>query len=536
MQNHREAILAGTWYPADPAVLARDVDGYIAGAERSAGNPRLEAIIAPHAGYRFSGPVAGSAYAEVAAIARRISRVVLVGPSHRHAFEGIAVPTADAFVSPLGAVPLDASGIRDVLRLPQVSALDEAHAREHSLEIHLPFLQRALDDFTLVPLVVGRARPGAVAEVLANLWGGSETLIVISTDLSHYLDYESCRRLDARTSQAIVSGNIEAIGDDQACGRGGIKGLLTLLAGSGARIDLLDLRNSGDTQGARDRVVGYGSWTVTEPDGGLADRRMTALGHGRLMLGIARAAIRQGLDGGKTPSIAWDRVPPALREDGAAFVTINLRGRLRGCIGSLVAHRPLAAGRRHRAERLEGCLQGSPLQPADAGGVPGLRDRDIPALVAHPLPVPRRGRPHRPAAPRSGRPDPAGRRQARPVPAERVGRHRRSGRLRAALEAEGRMGARLLVRRHQGDPLHDREDFGRQHPHLCRRLGWIAVQAAADRGHQHRRTEGLGDVGVGAQAVGALAVALRTQGPTARSGERRPCADRRAAPGRRRSR
>ena len=342
MQNHREAILAGTWYPADPAVLARDVDGYIAGAERSAGNPRLKAIIAPHAGYRFSGPVAGSAYAEVAAIAARITRVVLVGPSHRHAFEGIAVPTADAFVSPLGAVPLDAPGIRDVLRLPQVAALDEAHAREHSLEIHLPFLQRALGDFSLVPLVVGRVQPGAVAEVLANLWGGPETLIVISTDLSHYLDYESCRRLDARTSQAIVSGNVEAIGDDQACGRGGIKGLLTLLAGSGARIDLLDLRNSGDTQGARDRVVGYGSWTVSEPDGGLADRRMTALGHGRLMLGIARAAIRQGLDGGKRPSIAWDRVPSALREDGAAFVTINLRGRLRGCIGSLVAHRPLA--------------------------------------------------------------------------------------------------------------------------------------------------------------------------------------------------
>ena len=342
MQNPRQPILAGTWYPADPGVLAKDVDGYIAGTVRAAGNPRLKAIIAPHAGYRFSGPVAGSAYAEVAAIARRIRRVVLVGPSHRHAFEGIAVPTADAFVSPLGAVPLDTAAIRDVLRLPQVSALDEAHAREHSLEIHLPFLQRALGDFTLVPLVVGRARPGAVAEVLANLWGGSETLIVISTDLSHYLDYESCRRLDARTSQAIVSGNIEAIGDDQACGRGGIKGLLSLLAGSGARIDLLDLRNSGDTQGARDRVVGYGSWTVTEPEGGLADRRMTALGHGRLMLGIARAAIRQGLDGGKSPNIAWDRVPEALKEDGAAFVTINLRGRLRGCIGSLVAHRPLA--------------------------------------------------------------------------------------------------------------------------------------------------------------------------------------------------
>ncbi len=342
MPNLRAPILAGTWYPADPSVLAHDVDGYIAAAERGPDDTRLKAIIAPHAGYRFSGPVAGSAYARVAAIASRITRVVLVGPSHRHAFEGIAVPTAGAFASPLGDIPLDAEGIRDILRLPQVSALDEAHAREHSLEIHLPFLQRALGEFTLVPLVVGRAGPGAVAEVLANLWGGPETLIVISTDLSHYLDYETCRRLDARTSQAIVSGNIAAIGDDQACGRGGIKGLLRLLEGSEARIELLDLRNSGDTQGAKDKVVGYGSWTVSEPEGGLADRHMLALGHGRLMLGIARAAIRQGIADGKTPSIAWDRVPEALKEDGAAFVTINRNGRLRGCIGSLVAHRPLA--------------------------------------------------------------------------------------------------------------------------------------------------------------------------------------------------
>ena len=343
MPNLREPILAGSWYPDDPGVLTREVDGYIAGAEGAAGNgERLKAVIAPHAGYRFSGPVAGSAYARVAAIAQRIERVVLVGPSHRHAFEGIAVPTDTAFSSPLGEIALDATAIRDIQRLPQVVALDAAHAREHSLEIHLPFLQRALGSFTLVPLVVGRASPGAVAEVLANLWGGPETLIVISTDLSHYLDYETCRRLDARTSQAIVSGNIDAIGDDQACGRGGVKGLLRLLEGSAATIELLDLRNSGDTQGARDRVVGYGSWSISEPEGGLADRRMTALGHGRLMLGIARAAIRQGLASDRTPAINWERVPAALKEHDAAFVTINLNGRLRGCIGSLVAHRPLA--------------------------------------------------------------------------------------------------------------------------------------------------------------------------------------------------
>lgn len=344
MPNTRDPILAGSWYPGDPAALARDVDGYIAEAEGARTDDRLKAVIAPHAGFRFSGPVAGSAYARVAAVAGRIRRVVLIGPSHRHAFEGIAVPTSESWRSPLGSVALDRDGIRDILRLPQVLELDAAHEREHCLEIHLPFLQRALEDFTLVPIVAGRATTGEIAEVLANLWGGPETLIVISTDLSHYLDYESCRRLDARTSQAIVAGKAEAIGDDQACGRAGVKGLLNLIQGSGAAIDLLDLRNSGDTQAAmgRERVVGYGAWTVREPEGGLEGRRITALGHGRLLLSIAQATVRQTLANGKPPSVVMERLPAALKEHGAAFVTINMDGRLRGCIGSLVAHRPLA--------------------------------------------------------------------------------------------------------------------------------------------------------------------------------------------------
>lgn len=342
MATVRAPVLAGTWYPDDPDILGRDVDGYIQEAENRIVCASIKAIIAPHAGYRFSGPVAGSAYAAIAPLKDRIRRVVLIGPSHKVAFDGIATTSATVYRSPLGDVPIDATAARDILRLPQVQELDPAHVKEHSLEIHLPFLQRVLGDFTLVPIVGGRAKPGEVAEVLANLWGGEETLIVISSDLSHYLDYEACRNLDARTSQAIMAGQIDAIGNDQACGRVGIKGLLKLANTFGMTTNLLDLRNSGDTSDMKDRVVGYGSWSCHLPERGINPRRILAMGHGRLMLGMANSAIRHGLKNGKSANVVADRVPEALKAQGASFVTINLDGRLRGCIGSVVAHRGLA--------------------------------------------------------------------------------------------------------------------------------------------------------------------------------------------------
>jgi AmmeMemoRadiSam system protein B/AmmeMemoRadiSam system protein A len=342
MTSVRAPVLAGTWYPNDPAVLSRDVDGYLAQAENRIDSARLKAVIAPHAGYRFSGTVAGSAYAAIAPLRERIRRVVLIGPSHRVAFDGIATTSAEVYRSPLGDIPIDGAGVRDILRLPQVSERDEAHDREHCLEIHLPFLQRALGSFTLVPLVGGRARPGEVAEVLANLWGDEETLIVVSSDLSHYLDYETCRALDARTSQAILAGRIEEIGDDQACGRVGIKGLLKLANTFAMTTNLLDLRNSGDTSGAKDRVVGYGSWSCHLPARGINPRRLLAIGHGRLILGMAQSAIRQGLKTGKPAGVVSERVPEALKAEGACFVTLTLDNRLRGCIGSVFTHRGLA--------------------------------------------------------------------------------------------------------------------------------------------------------------------------------------------------
>jgi MEMO1 family protein len=252
--------VAGSFYPDDPealrAELARDLS-----SARSA-SPAPKAIIAPHAGYLYSGRVAASAYACLDAARHTIRRVVLLGPAHRVYVEGLAVSSADAFVTPLGQVPLDATGRDAVLALPQVQVGDEAHASEHSLEVHLPFLQVCLDEFVLLPLVVGLCRPDDVADVLDLVWGGPETLIVVSTDLSHYHDYETAKALDARTAAAIVAARAPDVGDRDACGAYPVRGLLEAAARHQLAVRELDLRNSGDTAGPRDRVVGYGAFAL----------------------------------------------------------------------------------------------------------------------------------------------------------------------------------------------------------------------------------------------------------------------------------
>jgi len=262
----RQPAVAGMFYPADPDELRQMVDGYLQEALARQDNltepPR--AIIAPHAGFIYSGPVAASAYARLIPFRDRIRRVVLLGPSHRVPFRGLATSSATHFQTPLGVIPVDRAAVEELeKRFPQVIRLDEAHAMEHSLEVHLPFLQEALDSFVLVPLVVGDATAREVSEVLESLWGDPHTLFVISSDLSHYHDYETARRLDAATAQAIERLEPEAIGFDQACGRIPVTGLLDLARRHGLHVQTLDLRNSGDTAGPRDQVVGYGAWVVS---------------------------------------------------------------------------------------------------------------------------------------------------------------------------------------------------------------------------------------------------------------------------------
>ena len=219
----------------------------------------VKAIIAPHAGYVYSGPIAASVYAPLAAMRERIRRVILLGPTHRVAVNGLALPSVHAFATPLGVVPLDAEAVAAIEPLPQVLISDAAHALEHSLEVQLPFLQTVLGEFTLVPLAVGRASAAQVAEVLECLWGGDETLIVVSSDLSHYLPYTLARETDSNTARHIVALDPH-IDHQQACGATPVNGLLLAARRHDLQATMIDLRNSGDTAGDRSRVVGYGAF------------------------------------------------------------------------------------------------------------------------------------------------------------------------------------------------------------------------------------------------------------------------------------
>ena len=255
----RPAAVAGAFYPADPRVLQQMIDGLLHAVPiQPAAAPK--AIIAPHAGYIYSGPVAASAYARLTPIRNRVRRVVLLGPSHRVYVKGLALTHATHYATPLGLIPIDMAAMQQLAALPQVSYLDSAHADEHSLEVHLPFLQTVLDQFTLVPIVVGEASPPQVAEALALLWGGDETVIVISSDLSHFHDYQTAQVLDQATSQAIEALAPDRIGYDDACGRNPVNGLLQLAKQQHLHAKTIDLRNSGDTAGSYDRVVGYGAY------------------------------------------------------------------------------------------------------------------------------------------------------------------------------------------------------------------------------------------------------------------------------------
>jgi hypothetical protein len=248
------------FYPDDPKELRGMLARFLSQSPATDGIPK--AIIAPHAGYIYSGPVAGSVYARLKPARGKISRVVLLGPSHRVGFEGLALPASDTFETPLGRIALDRAAIQTLHDLPQVHVLDRAHAQEHSLEVHLPFLQEVLGEFSLVPLCVGDATPQEVAAVLERLWGGPETLIVVSSDLSHYHDYATAQRLDAATSRHIEALAYESIGYDDACGRNPVSGLLYLARQHGLKVTMVDLRNSGDTAGPRDQVVGYGAYVL----------------------------------------------------------------------------------------------------------------------------------------------------------------------------------------------------------------------------------------------------------------------------------
>ena len=370
----RETAVAGQFYPG----VAGELDGVVRGFLADADTPGLpppdagnapKAIIAPHAGYVYSGAVAARAYARLSPVSDTITRVVLLGPCHRVAVQGLALSSAEAFRTPLGDIPLDAQAAEQILGFPQVQVFDATHEMEHSLEVHLPFLQRVLGDFSLVPLVVGETAPDEVADVIEALWGGPETVFVISTDLSHFLNYDDARKIDGRTCRAIETLEPSAISANGACGRFPVGGMLAVAKRRGMSVTTLDIRNSGDTAGPKDRVVGYGAWMLqeartgkartgtnnkesrkhkdqtkdTSPSGDFTDTTRALLDrHGDTLLRLAARSIQHGLEHGKPLSIHGPDFGPELGRTGACFVSLKRDGNLRGCIGTAEAKRPLS--------------------------------------------------------------------------------------------------------------------------------------------------------------------------------------------------
>ena len=354
----RPPAVAGTFYPNDADILRSEIDGLMDAALHSdavSGDASPKAIIVPHAGLMFSGSLAALGFATVRALKDTIKRIVIIGPAHRMAFQGIALARADQFATPLGNMRCDLPALQKALALPHVQMLDDAHTLEHGLEIELPFIQRLFGedaDIGIVPLLVSRCSPRQVHEVIEKLWGGPETLIVISSDLSHFHDYDTAKKMDNRTRAMIENFDAENIDTNDACGALPVAGMLIAARNRGMKIKTLGMRNSGDVTGDKSRVVGYGAWAVYDGKasgmGGDGEDDFTKATetlirtHGPAMLDLCRQSILHGLETGAPLRVAANEVGPALAAPGACFVTLKKAGQLRGCIGSIISHAPLA--------------------------------------------------------------------------------------------------------------------------------------------------------------------------------------------------
>ena len=344
----RPAAVAGMFYPNDPAELNRTIADLLANALAGSPSRPPKALIVPHAGYVYSGAVAASAYARLGELRGRIRRVVLLGPTHRVYVRGLALPGVERFATPLGEIQLDREAMQGLADLPQVTTSAAAHQMEHSLEVQLPFLQQVLGDFMLLPLAVGDATADEVAAVLEQVWGGDETLILISSDLSHFLPDALARKVDGATVDAILALDPH-LNHEQACGATPVNGLLLAARRHGLHPMALDVRNSSDTAGDPERVVGYAAFAFTAAASPEKSRKVEAdqaeAEKGASLLTLARAEIAKQF---------WAHLPAALvqpwmAEPGASFVTLTRQGELRGCIGTLEAHRPLGQDVRENA-------------------------------------------------------------------------------------------------------------------------------------------------------------------------------------------
>ena len=363
IEKVRQAAVAGMFYPQHQEELARDVDRYLAEVE-PAPVRNLRGMVCPHAGYEFSGPVAAAAYKQLEG--RDVDTVILMGPSHYADFEGASIPHADAYETPLGMVRLSSRAeelvkIAPLVRNPPCEVSrpswwrrapkelppfgeDTPHSWEHSLEVQLPFLQRVLGDFTIVPIVFGRVDPEKVAEAIQGALD-RKTVLVASSDLSHYCPYETAQQLDASCIRAICDLDVQWMQDEEACGKLPILTLMHLAKKNGWRAKLLDYRNSGDTSGDKSGVVGYAAIVFYEPEEGEPPQETPAspltAEDGKTLVDLAAQTVAQVVTLGTQPSVAMAEMPESLTQQRACFVTLTKNGELRGCIGSIFAREPL---------------------------------------------------------------------------------------------------------------------------------------------------------------------------------------------------
>lgn len=331
----REPVAAGTLYSADAQTLRSNIDEMLALATVEMGSPKV--LIVPHGGYAESGQTAAAGYGLLAAERGKIERVVILAPSHHVAFEGIAVPRNVAFRTPLGDILVDHGVVEDLSTLSNVTLSDRPHQREVTIELQLPFIQRMIGRVQIVPLVVGKIGASALANVLEMMWGGAETLIVLSADLSHDLSHEATMKQDQLTVEEITDLSIENIDASRTCASHALRGLLTLARRRGMTASALATSTTADVDGKIDSVVGFGSFGLWEspllpldPD--------TALHLLELVESAANTVVLGGLVEGADP----ERLPPQLKKRRAAFVNSFVDGELRGSAGSLEAQATLA--------------------------------------------------------------------------------------------------------------------------------------------------------------------------------------------------
>ncbi len=375
----RPAAVAGLFYPQDRDELARRIDGFLAQAKKSPMR-HLRGLVCPHAGYEYSGPVAAYGYKQLQD--RRYSTVIIMGPSHYALFQGAALPDADAMATPLGLIPvspkaaqLAASPLLAVnppcqlerpdwwQQSPAASSAggqDSPHTWEHSVEVELPFLQRTLQDFCVIPIVFGRVDPAAMAKAIEK-YADDSTLLVASSDLSHYYPYDQAKQLDAACVNAVCDLDVKRMQGQEACGKGPILTLMHVALSKGWKTRLLDCRNSGDTSGEKSRVVGYAAIAFysdeeTKPSSRVPSHPTDTYRQDerKLLLELARNSLAAAAGGEKAPTVPAG-ISENLRQPRACFVTLTIDGQLRGCIGSLRPEEPLAEAviRRARSAALE---------------------------------------------------------------------------------------------------------------------------------------------------------------------------------------